>query len=88
MTTIVYAILYIHIDKPEYSEILGVFTTKEDAVIKLLEKANYRERNGKLTYYMQPTDEYESFDFLKSKVTEEMELHDLDIYRITQLRLT
>jgi len=86
-TNIVYAILYIHMDKAEYSEILGVFTNKEDAVDELLKKANFRERNGKLTYYMEPTEEYESFSFLKDKVMEEMELHDLDIYRITKLSL-
>lgn len=81
----VYVVLYIHTDTPEQSEVLGVFKNKERAVEELLERANYREnKEGVLTQYMRPTDEYESFAFLRTKVMKEMELHDVDIYRITE----
>ena len=33
---------------------------------------------------MEKTDEYESFDILKNKVMSEMELVDVDIYRISE----
>lgn len=84
---IVYVILYINVDKPEYSETLGVFFDKEKAVDKLLEKANYRNNNGKLTYYMKPSYEYDSYESLRLKVSEQLELIDLDIYRINKLRI-
>ena len=81
----VYVVLYIHTDAPEHSEVLGVYKDKEKAVAELLERANYREnKEGVLTQYMQPTEEYESFSILRTKVMEEMELHDEDIYRITE----
>jgi hypothetical protein len=81
----VYVVLYIHTGVPEFSEILGVFKDKESAVAELLERANYREnKEGVLTQYMHPTNEYESFAILRAKVMEEMELHDKDIYRITE----
>jgi len=83
---IVYALLYIQTDVPEHSEVLGVYTNKETAVSELLERANYREnKHGVLTQYMEPTDEYESFAILRTKVEEKMELHDKDIYRITEI---
>ena len=81
----VYVLFYIHTDKPEYSEILGVFTTKEEAVNELLERANYRNNNGVLTQYMLPCNEYDSFEILSDFVTKNMELVDTDIYRISEL---
>ena len=50
-----YSLLYINIDKAEYAEILGVYSTKEQAVLQLLERANYREKDGVLTQYMENT---------------------------------
>ena len=79
-----YSILYINTDKADYAEILGIYSTKEQAVLQLLERANYREKNGKLTQYMENTDEYESFDVLKQRVMNDMELVDVDIYRISE----
>lgn len=85
MTSIVYVLLYIHTDNPEYSEILGVFNTKDKAVDELLERANYRKnKNGELTQYKEKTEEYESFDILRNKVFTTMELQDEDIYRIIE----
>lgn len=81
---VVYILLYIHTDKPEYSEVLGVYDNKDTAVDALLEKANYRDKNGQLTQYMQLTDEYKSFDVLREQVYQTMELCDTDIYRITR----
>mgnify|MGYP003976916005 CR=1 FL=1 len=78
----VYVLLYIHTDKVEYSEVLGVYTSRTKAVDELLERANYRQNNGILTQYMKPTTEYESFDVLRTMVEDKMELYDVDIYRI------
>lgn len=83
----VFVLLYIHSDDSQLSEVLGVFSNKDDAVKELLERANYREKDGQLTQYLQPTDEYESFEFLKNKVESEMFLQDHDIYKIQILPL-
>lgn len=83
----VFVLLYIHSDDPEHSEVLGVFSNKDDAIKELLERANYRKKDGQLTQYLQPTDEYESFEFLKNKVETEMSLQDHDIYKIQILPL-
>lgn len=80
----VYVVLYIHTDEPTYSEVLGVFTKKSDAVAELLERANYRETNGKLTQYMEPCNEYESLTALADLVNQKMELIDTDVYRISE----
>ena len=82
-----FSVLYIHTDKPSQSDILGIFKTKEEAVAELLERANFRERNGQLTQYLQPTTEYDSFDQLKKLVTESNELTDVDIYKIVPVFL-
>ena len=78
-----YILSYIHIDVPEYSDVLGVYSTKDHAIKELLERANYREKNGQLTQYNEPTEEYESFDILRKKVEVAMQLIDDDIYRIS-----
>lgn len=83
----VYVLLYINNDSPESSEVLGVFKNKEDSVDELLERANYREKNGKLTQYLKPTNEYISFDILKKQVEKDMLLKDDDTYIITKLPL-
>jgi len=80
-----YVVLYINTDDSEHSEVLGVYTNKNGAVAELLERANYREIDGKLTQYMKPCDEYESFQALRDKVCRDMELKDVDIYRIQEL---
>jgi len=81
----VFVVFYIQTDIPENSEVLGAFNNKEDAVKELLERANYREKNGKLTQYMNPCDEYASYTDLYQLVHSNMELIDVDIYRISEL---
>lgn len=83
MTRRIYILFYIHTDKPDYSEILGIYDTKDRAVDELLERANFREKNGVLTQYLRPTNEYKSISVLRQKVKREMELVDVDIYRIS-----
>ena len=83
----VFIVFYIQTDIPENSEVLGVFNKKDKAVRELLERANYREKNGKLTQYMDPCDEYDSFTDLYNIVFSTLELVDTDIYRITEIPL-
>jgi len=85
--TDVYVLLYIHTEIVDYTEVLGVYTTKSKAVDELLERANYREKDGVLTQYMEATSEYESYGVLRGMVEEKLELHDVDIYRIEVHRL-
>ena len=84
----IYVLSYIHTEIPSYSEVYGVYRTKDEAVEKLLEIANYREdKNGNLTQYYIKTSEYSCYNFLKNKVFRDMELVDEDIYRITPLKI-
>jgi hypothetical protein len=81
-----YCLLYINTDTPEYSEILGIYENKKAAVKELLELANYRiNSDGGLTQYLADTNEYASYDDLYNMVYEKMELTDVDIYRIYKL---
>tara|TARA_A100001011_G_C14218539_1_gene803199 strand:+ start:798 stop:1058 length:261 start_codon:yes stop_codon:yes gene_type:complete len=84
---VLFSLLYIQTDSPYQSDILGLFDTKEKAVDELLERANYREKNGKLTQYFIETNEYNSFQELKNEVMKKNELNDVDIYRIVPLHL-
>ena len=81
----VYVLFYIHTDAPDLSEILGVYEQKYVAVSKLIDIANYREKNGILTQYGMPTDDYPSMDVLRSRVEQYMMLDDVDIYRISKI---
>jgi hypothetical protein len=83
----IYVLIYIHTDVSNYTEVLGVYKNKSNAIDKLLEFANYREINGELTQYMESTSDYESMKVLRSIVEEKMELCDVDIYRIETHKL-
>ena len=85
--TNLYALLYIHTDKADYSEVLGVYSTIDKAIDELLERANYREHGGVLTQYMKPTRDYTNMTTLRGIVSENLELLDEDIYRIVPLKL-
>jgi hypothetical protein len=80
-----YNILYINTEFPEDSYIMGSYPTHENAIDNLLEKAHYRETNGVLTYYHEPCTDYPSLKFLKTKVRNENELRDLDLYKIQKV---
>ena len=85
--TIVYAVLYINVDTPSYSEILSIHVDYEKAIDNLIEIANFREKNGILTQYMEPTSEYGSIDEIKNIIKQNNELIDEDIYRIQKLKI-
>ena len=57
-----------------------MYYTKEEAVEELLIRANFREKNGKLTQYKKFTDEYPSLQYLRDKIMNELYLNDEDIY--------
>lgn len=81
----VYVVFYIHTDMPEYSEVLKVCRSKEDAIHFLIKSANYQNMNGSLCQYMEYTDDYESYENLYNKVEKDMELKDTDIYKIEKM---
>ena len=80
-----YAVLYINIDEPECSEVYGIYKELDMAVDKLILAANYREKDDKLTQYMEYTEDYPSMNVLREYVKETRELKDVDIYRIEAL---
>ena len=79
----VFIVYYINTDEPECSEVLNVYTCKDNAIKKLIETAGYRnDNNGNLTQYFKPTSEYTSYNEIYTLVEKNMELIDEDIYRI------
>ena len=85
MLETLYAILYVNPDDPEMTDVLQLCSTKEDAVISLLELAHYRKVGvDGVTQYHESSD-CSSFSKLKKEVTENMRLEDVDIYRIVPL---
>lgn len=86
--SIVYVILYIHSDDTKLSETIGVSDDRKEAINHLIERAGYREVNGKMTYYYEPTDEYDSIESIFTIIDETNELHDGgDIYRIEKHKI-
>lgn len=61
-------------------EILGVYSDKWEAVEELIIRANYREKNGILTQYNQPTDDYPSMEYLRNKVYTDLVIEDLECF--------
>ena len=79
-----YVVHYINTDNAEYSEILGIFESKKDAIDCLIKKAGYeQDKNGKLVQYREPTTDFDgSYKKLKKYVTDNMKLWDIDFYKI------
>ena len=61
-------------------EILGVYSDKWEAVEELIIRANYREKNGILTQYNQPTDDYPSMEYLRNKVYSDLVIEDFECF--------
>lgn len=83
-SNVIYNIVYINTDDPENCEILGSYMDENEAVSELLERANYREKNGVLTQYFKETNEYPSYEFLFNMVKRKKVLYDVDIYKIVK----
>ena len=56
----VYTVLYINVDEPKNSEVIGVYMTKDDAVNALIKAAHYENRNGVLYQYKRRSSDFES----------------------------
>ncbi len=82
---IVFTVLYVNIDAPENSEVISCHYNKNTAIEALIKSAHYSvNKEGKLCQYLRETDEYESFEYLRKKVEEDLFLIDEDIYRIME----
>jgi hypothetical protein len=82
-----FAILYINVDEPKYSEILGIFDNYDTAVAQLIKSAFYEERDNNLLQYKRPTNDYNSYDDLYNLVYKNKELVDFDIFRIEEISI-
>lgn len=78
----VYCVIYYNIDEIKNSEVIGVFSDKEDAVNSLIKAAHYEERDGDLLQYKRKSNDFSSFNQLKQLVTTTGLLEDHDLYRI------
>ena len=81
--TNVYTVLYLNVDEPKLSEIIGVYATRDEAIKALIEAAHYENRNGVLYQYKRRSiDFHSSYSELLDHVNNSNELDDVDIYRI------
>lgn len=79
----VYTVLYINVDEPKNSEVIGVYMTKDDAVKGLIKAAHYENRDGVLYQYKRRSIDYaSSYSNLLDQVNASNLLEDVDIYRI------
>lgn len=81
----VFTLMYVNVDVPANSEVIGVYNCKDVAIDALLKAAHYSEKNGILYQYLERTDEYESFAALREQVKNDLFLVDEDIYRIMEV---
>ena len=80
----VFTVLYINVDEPKYSEVIGSYTLKDDAVNALIRSAHYKKKDGRLFQYIDLSSDFESYEMLVEQVNNSMELIDFDIYRIEE----
>ena len=80
-----FVVIYINVDYPINSEVIGVYETKDDAIHALIESAHFEERDGKLLQYKRPTAEYKSYTEIYDLVNDNLELKDFDVYRIQEI---
>ena len=78
----VYSVIYYNTDEIENSEVIGVFSNREDAIIALIKAAHYEEKDGQLLQYKKQSSDYNSFEHLKDFVDKNLYLDDYDLYRI------
>ena len=82
-----YSVLYFNKDDIKYSEMIGVYDNLDKAIRMLIELANYREdKNGNLTQYMKPTDDYSNMQSLYDYVQKKRYIRDYDKYVITEIK--
>jgi hypothetical protein len=77
-----YKVVYYNVDQPDYSEVIGTYVNKDEAVLSLIKAAHYEEKYGRLRQYKRFSNDYDSFQTIVNIVNEKMELVDYDIYRI------
>lgn len=76
-------VLYINVDEPKNSEVIGVYMTKDSAVMGLIKAAHYENRDGVLYQYKRKSIDYaSSYSNLLEQVNASNLLEDVDIYRI------
>jgi hypothetical protein len=80
-----FVVTYINTDEPVNSEVIGVYETKEMAIVALITAAHFEERDGELLQYKRPTTEYKSYTEIYDLVNENFELDDFDVYRIEEV---
>lgn len=80
-----FVVIYINMDVPLNSEVIGVYETKDDAIHALIKSAHFENRDGELLQYKRKSNEYKSYKEIYDLVNGKLELEDFDIYRIQQI---
>lgn len=79
-----FTVIYINTDEINFSEVIGTYNTKHEAVESMIKAAHYDEVDGVLRQYRMPTYDYPSYQFLYNQAFENLEICDYDIYRIIE----
>ena len=80
-----FVVIYINVDVPKNSEIIGIYETKDDAIHALIKSAHFENRDGELLQYKRKSNDYKSYKEIYDLVNCKLELEDFDIYRIQQI---
>ena len=80
-----FVVIYINVDVPKNSEIIGIYETKDDAIHALIKSAHFENRDGELLQYKRKSNDYKSYKEIYDLVNGKLELEDFDIYRIQQI---
>jgi len=80
-----FVVIYINMDVPLNSEVIGVYETKDEAIHALIKSAHFEDRNGQLLQYKRPSSEYKSYTEIYDLVNKSLLLEDFDVYRIQEI---
>ena len=81
-----FVVVYYNVDEVGYSEVTGIYNTKQEAIIGMIKIAHYDEKDGVLRQYKTPTTDYTSYDELFKVASRDMQLVDYDIFRVEEVR--
>jgi hypothetical protein len=89
MTPNAYAILYVDMQYPEDSDILGVYASKDSAVKNLISRACYQvTSSGKFVQFGNSQTKYNTYDELYKVIDTNMRLFDSNVDRYTIIPIT
>ena len=81
-----FVVIYYNVDEVSNSEVIGIFNSKQDAVIEMIKAAHYDEKDGVLRQYREQTTDYSSYQELFEIANRDLQLIDYDIFRVEEVK--